>query len=166
MSTKMRVTHELAGDVETVFGLMAEPEFLERKFAAGGAKDVTVERETTGDGGVHVVVKRRVTVDLPGFATKFIQPTNTVVQTEEWAPPGGDGRRVCSYRVDVQGVPSRIDGTVTLVPDGTSTRQEVEADVKVSIPLVGGKLEKLAVDSGTNLLRDEAEFTNRELASR
>ena len=166
MSTKMRVTHELAGDVATVFALMTDPSFLERKFAAGGAKDVTVEREDTADGGTRIVVRRRVTVDLPGFAAKFIQPTNTVVQTEEWAPAGDDATRVCTYRVDVQGVPSRIDGTVTLTPDGAHTRQDVVAEVKVSIPLVGGRLEKLAVDSGQNLLRDEAEFTNRELASR
>jgi len=64
----------------------------------------------------------------------------------------------------VQGVPSHIDGTVTLTPDGTGTRQDIEATVKVSIPLVGGKLEKLAVDSGEKLLADEAEFTNEELA--
>ena len=51
------------------------------------------------EGGSRVVVRRKVTVELPGFAAKFIQPTNTVVQTEEWAAPSGDGRRACTYRV-------------------------------------------------------------------
>jgi len=162
----MRVSHELAGDVETVQVLLTDPAFLERKFAASGATEIKVSREDTPEGGQRLVIRRRVTVDLPGFATKFIQPTNTLVQTEHWAPPTGDGRRVCTYTVDVQGVPSRIDGTVTLSPNGGATKQDVQAQVKVSIPLVGGKLEKLAVDSGTNLLRDEAEFTNRELAAR
>ena len=166
MTTTMRVTHQLAGDVDSVYALMTDADFLERKFASTGATDIHIERKSTGDGGTHVVVRRKVTVDLPGFAAKFIQPTNTVVQTEEWAPPTGDGRRVCTYRVEVQGVPSRIDGTVTLSPEGGGTRQDVEAQVKVSIPLAGGKLEKLAVDSGTDLLRDEADFTNRELAAR
>jgi hypothetical protein len=164
VSTTIRVTHELAGDIATVQALLTDPAFLERKFAASGATEISVSREETAEGGLRLVIRRRVTVDLPGFATKFIQPTNTVVQTEEWAPPTADGRRVCTYTVDVQGVPSRIDGTVTLSPDGDATRQDVQAEVKVSIPLVGGKLEKLAVDSGTSLLRDEAEFTNRELA--
>ena len=166
MSTTMRVTHQLAGDVETVAALLTDPAFLERKFAASGATDITVAAEDLPDGGKHLVIRRKVTVDLPGFAAKFIQPTNTLVQTEDWAPPTGDGRRLVTYRVDVQGVPSRIDGTVTLSPDAGGTRQDVEAQVKVSIPLAGGKLEKLAVDSGTSLLREEAEFTNRELASR
>jgi hypothetical protein len=166
VSTTMRVTHQLDGDVETVAALMTDPAFLDRKFAAAGATDVSVTREEAADGGLRLVIRRRVTVDLPGFATKFIQPTNTLVQTEDWAAATGDGRRVCTYRVDVQGVPSRIDGTVTLSPHEGGTRQHVEAQVKVSIPLVGGRLEKLAVESGTSLLRGEAEFTDKELASR
>lgn len=166
MTTTMRVTHQLGGDVDSVHALMTDADFLQRKFASTGATDIHVECGATAAGGARVVVRRKVTVELPGFAAKFIQPTNTLVQTEEWAPPSGDGRRVCSYRVEVQGVPSHIDGTVTLSPDAGGTRQDVEAQVKVSIQLAGGKLEKLAVDSGTNLLRDEAEFTNRELGTR
>ena len=166
MTTTMRVTHQLGGHVDSVYGLMTDADFLQRKFTSTGATEIHIESDTTPDGGTRVVVRRKVTVELPGFAAKFIQPTNTVVQTEEWAPPSGDGRRVCTYRVEVQGVPSRIDGTVTLSPDAGGTLQDVEAQVKVSIPLAGGKLEKFAVDSGTNLLRDEAEFTNRELATR
>jgi len=161
---RMQVTHHFDGEADRVYKLITDPGFLERKFAASGARDISVDCTDGPDGARHVVIRRHVTVDLPGFAKKFIQPTNSLVQTEDWAAPDGDGRRVCTYRIDVQGVPSHIDGTVTLTPDGGKTRQDVEAEVKVSIPLVGGKLEKLAVDSGEKLLRGEAEFTNRELA--
>jgi uncharacterized protein YndB with AHSA1/START domain len=166
MSTTMRVSHELAGDVDTVFALLTDPDFIERRFTASGATEISVTREDLSDGGVRVVSRRRMTVDLPGFATKFIQPSNTVEQTEDWPAAAATGRRVCNYKVEVQGVPSRIDGTVTLSPGGGGTRQDIEAQVKVSIPLVGGKLEKFAVDSGKSLLEDEAEFTNKELATR
>lgn len=160
---RMNVTHHFAADVETVYRLASDPAFLERKYADQGATDITVESTPAGD-GVRNVITRKVTIDLPGFARKVMQPTNTTVQTDEWGPAGADGSRVCSYSVDVHGVPSRITGTVTLTPDGGGTRQDVEADVKVSIPLVGGKLERLAVDSGTSMLAREAEFTARELA--
>lgn len=164
MSTTMRVSHELAGDVETVYALQTDPDFLERKFAAAGAKDVSVTCDTKPDGSARLVITRRVTVDLPGFAAKFVQPTNTFVQTEDWAPASADGRRVCTYQVEVQGVPSRIDGTVTLIPVDGRTRQDIVAEVKVSIPLAGGRLEKFAVDSGKKVLADEAAFMNKELA--
>jgi hypothetical protein len=72
---------------------------------------------------------------------------------------------VCRYKVEVQGVPTRIDGTVTLSADGGGTRQDVEADVKVSIPLLGGKLEKFAVENGVKTLEHEAAFTAKELSS-
>ena len=79
MSTTMRVSHDLAGDVESVYALVTNAEFLERKFTNAGAQGVSVTSEPKADGGVRLVINRRVTVDLPGFAAKFVQPTNTFV---------------------------------------------------------------------------------------
>ena len=161
---RMQVTHHFDADVATVFALLSDPEFLERKYAEQGATDVAVDSHDERGGSPRIVSRRKVTIDLPGFARKVMQPTNTVVQTDDWAAADAGGRRVCTYRVEVQGVPSRIVGTVTLTPDGAGTRQDVEAEVKVSIPLLGGKLEKFAVDSGVKSLDQEAEFTRAELA--
>jgi hypothetical protein len=160
---KMRVTHHFDADVETVFALMSDPDFCMRKYADAGATDIQVDSDKREDGPT-LVSRRKVTIDLPGFAKKVMQPTNTVQQTDEWAPAADDGTRVCRYKVEVQGVPSRIDGTVTLTAEGGGTRQEVEAEVKVSIPLLGGKLEKFAVDNGIKALDHEAEFTAKELS--
>jgi hypothetical protein len=159
----MRVTHHFAADVETVYALMADPGFLTRKYTAQGSTDISIDGDDRG-GAAHNLIKRKVTVDLPGFAKKVMAPTNTVVQTDDWAQPDEQGRRVCTYQVEVQGVPSRIDGTVTLSPDGDGTRQDIEAAVKVSIPLLGGKLEKFAVDSGKKALQQEADFTTAEIS--
>ena len=162
---KMKVTHHFDADVETVFALMSDPDFCTRKYADAGATDIQIDTDQRAEGPT-LVSKRKLTVDLPGFAKKVMQPTNTVQQTDEWAPADDDGSRVCRYKVEVQGVPSRIDGTVRLTPEGSGTRQEVVAEVKVSIPLLGGKLEKFAVDNGVKALDHEAEFTAKELSSR
>ena len=161
---RMQVTHHFDADVETVFALMSDPDFCTRKYADAGASDIQIDSDQ-GDNGPKLVSRRKLTVDLPGFAKKVMQPTNTVVQTDEWSAADG-GTRTCRYTVEVQGVPSRIDGTVTLTPDGGGTRQDVQAEVKVSIPLLGGKLEKFAVDNGVKALDHEAEFTAAELAAR
>src|SRR3954470_16237048 len=153
---RMQVTHHFDADVATVFALLSDPDFLKRKYAEQGAGDVVVDSHEERGGSPRIVSRRKGTIDLPGFARKVMAPTNTVVQTDDWSDEQAGGRRVCTYRVEVQGVPSRIDGTVTLSPEGGGTRQEVEAEVKVSIPLLGGKLEKLAVDNGTKLLDSEA----------
>jgi uncharacterized protein YndB with AHSA1/START domain len=159
----MHVTHDFDADVETVYALASDPDFIRRKYADQGATDIALDTELRGGNPKHVI-KRKVTVDLPGFAKKVMSPTNTVVQTDDWAAAGPDGSRVCIYSVDVQGVPSRINGTVTLSPHDGGTRQDIEAEVKVSIPLLGGKLERFAVDSGTKVLEEEAAFTAAELA--
>lgn len=164
MATTMRITHYFDADVETVFRLMSDPGFLERKYDACGATDIKVESVDDREGAPHIVTRRKVTVDLPGFAKKVLQPTNSVVQTDDWSQPTPDGKRVCAYTVEVQGVPSRIDGTVTLSDDGGRTKQFVEAQVKISVPLLGGKLEKFGVESGEKQLKDEADFTTGQLA--
>lgn len=156
---KMKVTHHFDADVETVYALMTDPDFCMRKYADAGATDIQIDSDHRDD-GPKLVSRRKVTVDLPGFAKRVMQPTNTVVQTDEWSAT----TRSCRYSVEVQGVPSRIDGTVTLTEEGGGTRQEVQAEVKVSIPLLGGKLEKFAVDNGVKALDHEAEFTAKELS--
>jgi hypothetical protein len=163
MSSTMRVTHHFGADVETIYALMAAPDFLTRKYTDQGSTDISIDNDDRGGSALNKI-RRKVTVDLPGFAKKVMSPTNTVVQTDDWAQPDGQGRRVCTYSVEVQGVPSRIDGTVTLSPDGDGTRQDIEAEVKVSIPLLGGKLEKFAVDSGKKALQQEADFTTAEIS--
>jgi hypothetical protein len=162
--TRMQVSHHFDADVETVYALICDPDFLERKYADQGATEISIEKSGDDASGCHLVTRRRVTVDLPGFAKKVMQPTNTVEHVEDWAAAEADGSRVCTYTIEVQGVPSRISGTVTLVPDGGGARQDVAADVKVSIPLLGGRLEKFAVESGTKVLEEEAAFTRAELA--
>lgn len=162
---RMQASYHFDADVQTVFALMCDPEFIARKYSDAGATEIQVDSDRRVDGPT-VVSRRKMTVDLPGFAKKVMQPTNTVVQTDEWRPVDESGQRVCRYRVEVQGVPSRIEGTVTLVPDRSGTRQDVEADVKVSIPLLGGRLEKFAVESGQKALADEAAFTAGELSGR
>lgn len=163
MSTTMKVTHYFDADVETVFKLMSDPASMERKYVACGASDIVIESVDDRDGAPRITARRKVTVDLPGFAKKVMQPTNTVVQTDDWSPPNDKGDRLCRYTVEVQGIPSRIDGTVTLSADGERTKQYVEAQLKISIPLLGGRLEKFGVESGQKQLQDEADFTKGEL---
>ena len=160
---RMQVSHRFDADVERVFRLISDPEFIVRKYEHEGSSDIQVDSDHRDD-EPRIVSRRRVTIDLPGFAKKVMSPTNTIVQTEQWSPADADGNRVCHYTVEVQGVPSRIEGTVTLTPDAEGTRQDVEAEVKVSIPLLGGRLEKFAVESGKKTLADEAAFTQSELA--
>jgi hypothetical protein len=161
---RMRLEHHYDAEVETVFALISDADFMTRKYTAIGSTNVAVDKSEEAGGACELVMRRTVTVDLPGFAKRVMKPSNTAIQTENWAAAGADGSRVCTYRVEIQGMPSTISGTVTLSSEGSGTRQLIEADVKVSIPLVGGKLEKFAVSTGETDLAAQAAFTTTELA--
>jgi uncharacterized protein YndB with AHSA1/START domain len=162
---RMNLEHHYDADVETVFALITDPDFITRKYEALGGTNVAVDKSEEDDGGCEVVTRRTVTVDLPGFAKRVMQPSNTAVQTENWAAADANGARICTYHVELQGMPSKVTGTLTLRAMGGGTEQVVDADVKVSIPLIGGKLEKFGIETGKDDIGKQVDFTIAELAS-
>ncbi|HVU60039.1 MAG TPA: DUF2505 domain-containing protein [Mycobacteriales bacterium] len=163
---KLRLEHHYDADVETVYALISDPGFIERKYVALGGRDVAVDRSDDDAGGCEVVTRRTVDIELPGFAKKVLTPSQTAVQTETWAAADSSGVRECRYRVEVQGVPSRVEGTHSLRPaPGGGTDHTIDIDAKVSIPLLGGRLEKLAADHGRDDIDAQFSYTDRELAT-
>ncbi|MGN6473904.1 MAG: DUF2505 family protein, partial [Mycobacteriales bacterium] len=81
---KVRIEHDYVADVETVYALISNPDYVERKYVDLGGRDVSVERKDTGDGGCNVITKRTVTIDLPGFASKVLTPSQSPIQNETW----------------------------------------------------------------------------------
>ncbi|HEX3898308.1 MAG TPA: DUF2505 domain-containing protein [Mycobacteriales bacterium] len=161
---KLRIEHDYAADVETVYALISDPDYIERKYVAIGGRDVAADRSDGDDGGCEVVTKRTVAVDLPGFAKKVLTPSQTTVQTEVWSAAGGDGVRRCTYDVDVQGAPGNISGSHVLSPSAGGSHHVIDIEIKVSVPLIGGRLEKLAAETGRGDIERQFDHTDEELA--
>lgn len=161
---KVRIEHDYAADVETVYALISDPGFVERKYVALGGRDVAVDRSDSDDGGCEVVTKRTISVDLPGFAKKVLTPSQTAIQAEKWGAATSAGERVCTYTVEAQGAPSRIEGVHRLAPTGSGCHHTIDIDAKITIPLIGGKLEKLAADQGRADIEKQFAYTDEELA--
>lgn len=142
-----------------------EAEYLTR-FAEGGDRDVEM-LECGPDGDGWIVRSRRViTVDLPGFAQKALKPSNTVEHTVRFEPEV-DGRRAGTFTLDIIGAPVRTDGTIVFEDLGDGrTSHTVTCDVKVKVPLIGGKIANWAKDDIVGQLHREFEFTRRRIAER
>ncbi|HVV75265.1 MAG TPA: DUF2505 domain-containing protein [Mycobacteriales bacterium] len=162
---RVRIEHDYAADVETVYDLISDPAYIERKYRALGGRDVAADRHEADDGGCEVVTTRTVSVDLPGFAKKLLTPSQTTVQNERWSGPATDGSRKCSYDVDVQGAPGSISGTHTLSPSASGCHHLIDIDIKVSVPLLGARLEKFAAETGRTDIESQFAHTDQELAS-
>jgi uncharacterized protein YndB with AHSA1/START domain len=150
MATKL--SYELTYDapLTDVAEMLMEPAFREQVCAAQGAlrTDVSVTEE---GGGRQVVVDQVQAADgIPSFAQKFVGDEINLVQTEQW----GDAESG-TVEVVIPGKPGQMRGTITLTEAGGTTTELVEMEIKVGIPLVGGKVEGLIADLLRKALKAE-----------
>lgn len=136
----MKFHHELEYDAspEDVYAMLSEPTFREKVVEAQRGRDYTVTIEA-GDGAMTVVVdQNRPANDLPGFARKIIGDTINIVQSETWSD-----HTISVLDVAIPGKPCRLQGTITIQGDDSGSVQVIDGDLKVSVPLLSGKLEAL-----------------------
>ena len=140
---RMHFRHELAYDAapSEVFAMLADPAFREKVSESLGVVSHDVTLTPTGDGFVLVNDQVQRTEGLPSFAKKFTGDTTRAIQREEWADQSGG-----TLVVEAPGKPSDIRGSITLEPTGAGTTEVVELDVRVKVPLLGGRLEGLLAD--------------------
>jgi uncharacterized protein YndB with AHSA1/START domain len=142
----MRFRHELTYDAPPaeVFAMLSDPAFREAGCAAADvvSADVTVERQ--GDGFSLTVERVDRTDGLPAFARTFAGDTTRSIQREVWADASGG-----TLDIEAPGKPSQVRGTITLEADGAATRETIELELRIKVPLVGGKLEKLLAEQVT-----------------
>jgi hypothetical protein len=138
MDVREEIRYDAAPDA--VFEMLCDQAFREKVCRAIGSISYDVSVSRTGD-RARVHQDRVMKADLPDFAKKVVGSNIEMVQTEDWGEPKADGVRTADFRVEIPGKPGAITGTVTLSPDGSGSREVVSGTVKVSIPLVGKKLE-------------------------
>lgn len=137
MSTPL--SYELTYDapVSDVAKMLADPDFRKEVCDAQHAlsRSVTVEG-TTESGSVAIDYTQRAG-GMPSFAKKIVGDTIEIVQREQWNQNGA------SLEITIPGKPGDMRGSVTLSESGGITTQRVVVEIRVNIPLVGGKLERL-----------------------
>ena len=141
----MRLSAEIRYDADpaTVFGMLTDADFQERKCAATGALDHEVEIDEYDDGSAAIRTSRTMPTDqVPDFVRTFVGQTLRVVQVDDWQPAAPDGSRDGTAVVEIKGAPVRLAAAMTLQADGAGTRQTIDGDLKASVPLIGGRIEK------------------------
>jgi len=141
----MRLRHELAYDAPPaeVRAMLNDPLFWDEVAAATGALSSTATIGAEGATTRIVVDQEQRVTGVPSFAKKFVGDSTRAITTQVWR---GDE---ASYEVEAPGKPTSIKGTATLAENGTGSTLTYDLDVKASVPLVGGKLEKLVVELTT-----------------
>lgn len=157
----MRLTHTTTYDapLADVHAMLVDPVFRERAARASGVLEVTVDVTTEG-GSTRVSMDQVQPVQgVPSFATKFAGETTRAVVVEVWETPAS-----CHLDITTPGKPTRITGGYHLSEMGGRTTQQFEGECKVSVPLIGGKLEKVMGDLFVQGREAEAEAGRAWLA--
>ena len=139
----MKFRHELRYDAPPaeVFEMLADPAFRQAVAEAMDVISADVQLDRDGDGFTLVIDQLQKTDDLPGFARTFAGDSTQAIQREVWR-----GATSGDLGIEAPGKPTSMTGTIRLEPAGSGTTEVVELEIKVKVPLIGGKLEKLMAE--------------------
>lgn len=158
----MKFTHraEYPATADEVWALMSTQDFQDAKCEATTTGDWSSDVSMTGDKTRFTSERVLPTDNLPDIARSLVGSTLTIAEIQTWGPLAADGTRTADLQVHIKGAPMTLKGTVWLSPNGSGSVQAMEGELKVSVPLIGGKLERaaseplmFAVKTETDLLR-------------
>lgn len=140
MMRAMKLSHTTTYDapLAEVYAMLVDPTFRERAARASGVLEVTVEVTPRGDGAQVRMDQLQPVRGVPSFATKFAGDSTRAVIEETW-----ESQDAARLEISTPGKPTRITGSYRLSESGGRTTQHFEGECTVSVPLIGGKLEKV-----------------------
>lgn len=147
----MKLRHDLTFDAApaAVLAMLTDPAYWDKVAVATAAISSVATVEADGPATRVVVDQQQEVVGVPSFAKKFVGDSTRAITTQVWSGS------TASYEVDTPGKPTSVKGTLSLTEKGSSTVLTYDLEVKASVPLIGGKLEKLVVDLFTDGLAKE-----------
>ncbi len=161
---RFEVTQRFAAPVADVLAAYTDPAFYEQLVGLPKVGEPEVlDKRVDGD-RVVLRVHYRFTADLPSAATRVIDPKRlTWVEetTYDLAAATSRSRLLPDHYPDR--LTASASASFTAAGDGTVRR--IDGDLKVRMPLVGGKVEGAIVSGLKEHLADEAKVAERFLSS-
>jgi hypothetical protein len=134
---QVAVRHVLAAEVADVFQACTDKAQLAATYAGLGGTDVDIRRDGRAP-NFKLRITRRMPADAPGALKRFVPAVNEVAHTENWRVEG-DGR-IADIVVEIRGVPVRMSGTKSVMPDANGCAVEWRFAVTSGVPLLGSTI--------------------------
>lgn len=163
---KISETLEYDAPPDVVFAMLTDPAFQEQKCVDTSALAHEVSITPMSD-GARVVTHRHLPTDgLPDFARSLVGSRLVVTETADWGGRDATGARDGTLVVHVDGAPITLHARVRLAAASSRSTLTIVGDLKASVPLVGGRIERAAAPSITSALESEGRTGQRWLAQR
>ncbi|MFT3874725.1 MAG: DUF2505 domain-containing protein [Nocardioides sp.] len=130
------VTYPAAPDA--VHAMLTDADFRARVCEFQQVLRHTIRVEESVAGLVVDVRQVQSTELAPAAARSLVGPEIEIEQRETWTSTG-----LATLLVTIPGKPGRMDGRISLLERGRDTVETVTGDIKVSVPLLGSKLEAM-----------------------
>lgn len=156
------IVHEFDTDVKTFWDTFLSPEFSEGLMGALKMKNYVVQKREDDGKVFRRTQSMEPTVALPAMFAKFVPNMGyTEHDTLVWA--------TSSMRIVIEPATMRdkfkTEGDFIVTPLGDKRcRREFRGEVKVSIPLMGGKMEQFTIDQMKESYEAATRFTRDWLA--
>lgn len=166
MATRFSHTAHIDAPVEAVFTSYGDEAYWRDRIAAAGSpRDSLDEFDVSGDEITVTVTQHIPESDIPDAARKVLKGQLVIVRKSVYS--GFDGERFTgSARAEAAGGLGLIDGGAETLGREGGAVESVSGQVKVSVPLLGGKLEKMVVGHLDRLFEAEYQHLRRWTAAR
>lgn len=141
---KLSLKQEFATTPEDMIVRYASREFFEKKYAALGAQNIQVldMQHTADQFSIQVRFDIKSDAPMPDMAKKLIGETSTVTQRDSWNLKAKTGRIDC----EIKGLPGKVSAEMKLLAGGKGVINQLDWEIKCSIPLIGGKIEGMVAE--------------------
>jgi hypothetical protein len=163
-----RIAHRATWDVpaEEVYAELVDGDHLRARLEELGGKDPALVEHSVDASGARLELRHSVPVEfLPTAVRRFTGDDLVLDRVETWRVRQ-DGGYDGTFEVTVRGLPGTMTGTQELTDSGGGAVTEIQGEATVSVPMVGGRIEKVVVEQVGALLDAEDAFTRRRLEKR
>ena len=160
MSRQIDFRSVSAHPADEVYATMVDPDFLRARLERIGGPGAGLLDHSADGGGARYLLRLGLDAkDLPSVVRSVLPGDLTIERNERWTRQDS-GRYLADVDVTIPGTPASATGGMRLrdLPDGGS-ELAVRADVRVSVPLIGGKIEGVVGEQVQKLLAAETAFT-------
>jgi hypothetical protein len=164
MASRIEHHAEFSQGVDEVFAAQTSEPALHYRLAEVGGENAALLGYTPTADGVRFTLRQGVGADkLPSIVRTLHSGDLAVDRQENWTRTGAG--YTGTARGTVSGVPGEINVRTELRAEGGKTVLRANGEVKIRIPIVGGKLEEFVAGQITGLLKREVELSAQWLAA-
>lgn len=163
MATRFDFTATIDATLEQVWTCLADPEFWQQRFGVVGSPSDTVVSHHVTEDTIEVEVSQTVADEHIPAAAKKIVGGNMPIERYVRYKRTGNTVTAESHGGGVGGL-LKVTGDITITQNGLSVTEAARGQANVSVPLLGGKLEKAVISYLEGAQRDELAFVPTYLA--